>query len=59
MPAIGVDITYPRLKEVFPDSVITRAHYARFLTERGYTGSMKGVFPAGFAGQLLPESAAA
>lgn len=49
----GVDITYPRLKEVFPDSVITRAHYARFLTEHGYTGSMKEAF-ARYVGDFAP-----
>lgn len=40
----GVAVTYDKLKETFPGAVITRAHYARFLTDNGYTGSMKEAF---------------
>ena len=40
----GIDITFEKLLEEYPGSVITRAHYARFLHEHGYTSSMKEAF---------------
>lgn len=40
----GIDITFEKLMEEYPGSVITRAHYARFLHEHGYTSSMKEAF---------------
>lgn len=40
----GIDISYEKLIAEFPDSVITRAHYARFLHSYGYTSSMKEAF---------------
>lgn len=40
----GVDISYEELKERFPGAVLTRAHYARFLWEKGYVSSMKEAF---------------
>ncbi len=40
----GVDITYEALLEEFPDSVITRAHYAKYLLNHGYIQSMKEAF---------------
>ncbi len=40
----GIDITYEKLLEEFPDCVITRAHYARYMLNRGYIGSMKEAF---------------
>lgn len=40
----GIDISYERLLEEFPDSVITRSHYARFLHGHGYTTSLKEAF---------------
>ena len=40
----GVDISYETLIEQFPDAVITRAHYAKFLLDRGYVKSMKEAF---------------
>ncbi len=40
----GMDITYEKLQEAFPDSVITRAHYARYMMEQGYTQSLKEAF---------------
>lgn len=40
----GIDISYERLMEEYPGSVVTRAHYARFLFEHGYTSSMKEAF---------------
>lgn len=41
---IGIDISYERLIAEYPGSVITRAHYARFLYSYGYTPSMKEAF---------------
>lgn len=40
----GIDISYEALLEDFPDAVITRAHYARFLLSHNYTRSMKEAF---------------
>lgn len=40
----GVDVTYEALLEAFPNAVITRAHYAKFLLEKGYVGSMNEAF---------------
>lgn len=40
----GIDITFEKLMEEYPESVITRAHYARFLHDYGYTSSMKEAF---------------
>lgn len=40
----GVDITYEALLETFPDAVITRAHYARYLFDHGYVKSLKEAF---------------
>lgn len=40
----GVDITYEKLQERFPGCVLTRAHYARYLLEKGYTKSISEAF---------------
>lgn len=40
----GIDITYEKLLEEFPDAVITRAHYARYLLSHGYIRSMNEAF---------------
>lgn len=40
----GIDITYQSLQEAFPDSVITRAHYAKYMLNHGYIKSMKEAF---------------
>lgn len=40
----GIDITYEALLKEFPDSVITRAHYAKYLLNHGYVQSMKEAF---------------
>lgn len=40
----GIDITYEKLLAEFPDAVITRAHYARFLLHRGHVKSMTEAF---------------
>lgn len=39
-----IDITYEALLEMFPDAVITRAHYAKYLLSKGYVKSMKEAF---------------
>lgn len=41
---LGIDLTYEALLERFPDCVLTRAHYARFLKEKGVVGSNKEAF---------------
>lgn len=40
----GIDISYEALLAEFPDAVITRAHYARYLLNHNYTKSMKEAF---------------
>ena len=40
----GIDISYEKLTAAFPDSVITRGHYARYLLEHGYVKSMPEAF---------------
>ncbi|MCM1091981.1 MAG: Cof-type HAD-IIB family hydrolase [Muribaculum sp.] len=40
----GIDISYEKLLAEFPDSVITRAHYAKYLLNHGYIKSMKEAF---------------
>lgn len=40
----GLPVTYEELKNAFPGSVITRAHYARLLLEKGYIKSLKEAF---------------
>lgn len=40
----GIDITYEALIEAFPDAVITRAHYAKFLLDKGYVNSRNEAF---------------
>ena len=40
----GIHITYEKLLEEFPDSVITRSHYAAYMLKYGYTKSMKEAF---------------
>ena len=40
----GMDITYEKLLEAFPNSVITRAHYAKYMLEHGYIKSLKEAF---------------
>lgn len=40
----GIRITYEQLLEEFPGSVITRAHYAKFLLKHGYIKSIKEAF---------------
>lgn len=40
----GINISYEALTEEFPDSTITRAHYARFLLDHGYVKSLPEAF---------------
>lgn len=40
----GIDISYEKLRETFPNSVITRAHYAKYMLTYGYIGSMAEAF---------------
>lgn len=40
----GIDISYEKLSDAFPGSVITRGHYARYLLEHGYVKSMPEAF---------------
>lgn len=40
----GIDITYEKLIEEFPDSVITRSHYAKYLLKHGYIKNLKEAF---------------
>lgn len=39
-----IDISYDKLLAEFPDAVITRAHYAKYLLNHGYIHSMKEAF---------------
>ena len=49
----GIDISYEHLKECFPDAVITRAHYAKYLLQHGYVKSMPEAFDR-FIGDRAP-----
>lgn len=40
----GIDITYDKLQARYPDAVITRAHYASYLFEKGYVKSRQDAF---------------
>lgn len=40
----GVEVSYEALLAAFPDAIITRAHYAKFLLDHGYVKSMKEAF---------------
>lgn len=40
----GIDISYEKLLDAFPGSVITRGHYSRYLFEHGYVQSMPEAF---------------
>ena len=40
----GIDITFQKLQAAFPDSVITRAHYARYLLDKHYVNSLSEAF---------------
>lgn len=40
----GIDISYEKLLETYPDAVITRAHYAAYLTDNGYVSNRADAF---------------
>lgn len=40
----GVPVTYDELQKAFPGSVLTRAHYAKYLLKKGYVKSMPEAF---------------
>ncbi len=40
----GIDVTYQALLESFPDAVITRAHYAKYMLTCGYVKTMREAF---------------
>ncbi len=44
LQGVGMDITYEKLLERFPGAVITRAHYAKYMLEKGYIKSMAEAF---------------
>ena len=41
---MGVCVTYEELSKAFEGSVLTRAHYARYLMEKGYVKNMREAF---------------
>ena len=41
---LGFEITEEALREMFPDAVLTRAHVARFLLDKGYIASIAEAF---------------
>ena len=51
----GIDISYDALLEMFPHSVITRAHYAKFLLAHGYVKSHTEAFDR-YLGTVPPTS---
>ncbi len=44
LAAAGIDISYEKLTDAFPDSVITRGHYSRYLYEHGYVRTLREAF---------------
>ncbi|GFI23057.1 5'-3' exoribonuclease [Lachnospiraceae bacterium] len=44
LQSVGIPITYEALVDSFPDAVITRAHFASFLLEKGYVKSRNEAF---------------
>lgn len=44
LQSAGIDITYEALLRAFPNAVITRAHYAKFLLDNGYVKSRNEAF---------------
>ncbi|MDO4294122.1 MAG: PHP domain-containing protein [Eubacteriales bacterium] len=44
LAAAGIDISYEKLTEAFPGSVITRGHYSRYLLDHGYVKSLPEAF---------------
>lgn len=44
LASLGIGISYEGMLEMFPDCVLTRAHFARYLFEYGYVKSTKEAF---------------
>lgn len=44
LQSAGIDITYDALVEMFPNAVITRAHYGKYLLQKGYVKSINEAF---------------
>ena len=44
LAADGIDISYEKLVDAFPGSVITRGHYSRYLLDHGYVKSLPEAF---------------
>ena len=44
LKAVGIGISYEGLKKMFPDCVLTRAHFAKYLYEYGYVKSTHEAF---------------
>ncbi len=40
----GMPVKYEELKRTYPDSVITRGHYARYMLDKGYTTYLREAF---------------
>ncbi len=40
----GLPVDYEELKNTYPDSVITRGHFARYMLDKGYTTYLKEAF---------------
>ncbi len=40
----GMPVDYDELKRIYPDSVITRGHYARYMLDKGYTSYLREAF---------------
>lgn len=49
----GFDISFEKLQAAFPEAVITRAHYAAYLQDKGYVKSKKEAFDR-FVGDHCP-----
>lgn len=41
---LGIELTFEQLQAEYPESVITRAHYAKYLLKEGHIKSMKEAF---------------
>lgn len=42
--SIGINITYEQMLKLYPDAVITRAHFADYLVKNHYTGDRNEAF---------------
>lgn len=41
---IGIPVSMKEMHEMYPDAIVTRAHFASYIHEKGYAGSIKEVF---------------